>query len=345
MRTWPRSRCSTGSILSAERGVLAALAMLLAFFSTGARADVFTAGEFRITRDASEDTYQLAARLPASPTASMDILWPAGCVQMRAQRQHLGNQAQLVFEARCNRPLGREDFIATPWRLDGARMLGELDGVPVSTTLPRADGGMKLPVVFGPRADRSFSELAPEFLWQGMLHIWIGWDHLAFVLCLCMLARGVRLLGLVTAFTLGHSLSLGLAFFGVLTLPIQPVEAVIALSIVLVAREALLARGRTYQAMTRPLLVATGFGLVHGLGFASALGELGVSMGERWWALVFFNLGVELGQVMFVLLVVGALALLRQVRLEGATRAVSIYLAGGLGVFWALERIAGFPWG
>jgi hypothetical protein len=252
--------------LSAERPWLAALALLLALFSTGARADVFTAGEFRISRDASEDTYQLAARLPASPAASLDIGWPAGCVQTRAQRQYLGNQAHLVFEARCDRPLGREDFITTPWRLDGARIRGEFDGVPVSATLPRADGGMQLPVVFGPRADRSFGELAPEFLWQGMLHIWIGWDHLAFVLCLCMLARGVRLLGLVTAFTLGHSLSLGLAFFGVLSLPIQPVEAVIALSIVLIAREALRARGRTYEALTRPLLVATGFGLVHGLG-------------------------------------------------------------------------------
>ena len=345
MRGWPRSRRSTGSRLSAERPWLAALALLLALFSTGARADVFTAGEFRITRDASEDTYQLVARLPASPAASLDIGWPAGCVQTRAQRQYLGNQAHLVFEARCDRPLGREDFIATPWRLDGARIRGELDGIPVSATLPRADGGMQIPVVFGPRADRSFGELAPEFLWQGMLHIWIGWDHLAFVLCLCMLARGVRLLGLVTAFTLGHSLSLGLAFFGVLSLPIQPVEAVIALSIVLIAREALRARGRIYQALTRPLLVATGFGLVHGLGFASALGELGVAMGERWWALVFFNLGVELGQLVFVLLVVGTLALLRQLRLADATRAASVYLAGCLGVFWALERIAGFPWG
>jgi hypothetical protein len=331
--------------LSAERRWLAALAMLLAFLSTGARADVFTAGEFRITRDASEDTYQLAARLPASPAASLDIRWPAGCVQTRAQRHYLGNEAQLVFEARCDRPLGREDFIATPWQLDGARIRGEFDGVPVLATLPRADGGMQLPVVFGSRADRSFGELAPEFLWQGMLHIWIGWDHLAFVLCLCMLARGVRLIGLVTAFTLGHSLSLGLAFFGVLSLPIQPVEAVIALSIVLMAREALLARDRTGQGLTRPLLVATGFGLVHGLGFASALGELGVSVGERWWALVFFNLGVELGQLVFVMFVVGALALLRQLRMADAMRTASMYMAGGLGVFWALERIAGFPWG
>jgi hypothetical protein len=331
--------------LSAERPWLAALALLLALFSTGARADVFAAGEFRIAHDAGEDAYQLKARLPAAAAASLDIRWPAGCIQTQVQRQYLGNQALLVFEARCDRPLGRGDFIATPWRLDGARIQGEFDGVPVSATLPRADDGMKLPVIFGPRADRSFGELAPEFLWQGMLHIWIGWDHLAFVLCLCMLARGIRLLGLVTAFTLGHSLSLGLAFFGVLSLPIQPVEAAIALSIVLVAREALLARGRTYHAMTRPLIVATGFGLVHGLGFASALGELGVSMAERWWALVFFNLGVELGQVVFVLLVVGTLALLRQLRLEAVMRAASIYLAGGLGVFWALERIAGFPWG
>jgi hypothetical protein len=125
---------------------------------------------------------------------------------------------------------------------------------------------------------------------------------------------------------------------------IAPVEALIALSIVLVARGALLARtaARESASITRAALIVVTFGLIHGLGFASALGKLGIERAERWAALVFFNIGVEIGQVLFVLALVGLFAVLRPPRLRLALRSLALYCAGITGVFWLGERIAGF---
>lgn len=310
--------------------------------ATGARADVFRAGEFRLSEGEAEHSYDLSARLPTGVVTSLVVEWPERCVQTGARQQPNGNQSRIVVSARCDRSLRAGDEIRTPWPLDGARLTLDLGGQREIVTLRRASGGMTLPILAAPRADRSVAELAREFLWQGMLHIWFGWDHLAFVLCLCLLARGYALLGLVTMFTLGHSLSMGLAFFGVVTIPIPPVEAVIALSIVLMAREALLTPSGTTARLTRPLAVVSVFGLIHGLGFASALGELGVSYGERWPALIFFNLGVELGQVVFVAAVIALLAAVKPLRLAPYLRSGALFCAGGIGFFWGLERLAAF---
>jgi len=310
--------------------------------ATGACADVFRAGEFRLSDGEAENSYDLTARLPMGVVTSLEVEWPEGCIQTRAQQQPIGSQSQVIVSARCESGLHEGDEITTPWPLDGARLTLDVGGHKASVTLRRASVGMTLPILTAPRDDRSVAELAREFLWQGMLHIWFGWDHLAFVLCLCLLARGYALLGLITTFTLGHSLSMGLAFFGVVTIPIPPVEAVIALSIVLMAREALLTPPGQTARLTRPLAVVSLFGLIHGLGFASALGELGVSYGERWPALVFFNLGVEVGQVVFVAAVIALLAAVKPSRLAPYLRSAALFCAGGIGFFWGLERLAAF---
>ncbi len=123
-----------------------------------------------------------------------------------------------------------------------------------------------------------------------------------------------------------------------------PTEAVIALSIVLVAREALIAGpgAPDRHSLARMTAIVTGFGLVHGLGFASALQQLGIADGERWPALVFFNLGVELGQLVFVAAVVGVTAALGRISLDGAARRLALHAAGIVGGFWLVERVAGF---
>ena len=178
-----------------------------------------------------------------------------------------------------------------------------------------------------------------------MLHIFGGWDHLAFVLCLCLLTRGRSLLLLVTAFTLGHSISLALAFFEVIHVPVPPVEAVIALSIAFMAREALLVRSgavETVAARRRYMAIVASFGLLHGLGFATALGELGVSPHERVEGLVFFNVGVEIGQLMFVGVVVAIMAAARAIGRAEPVRVTALYGAGALGCFWMIERVTAF---
>jgi hypothetical protein len=176
----------------------------------------------------------------------------------------------------------------------------------------------------------------------GVEHILAGTDHLAFVLGLLLLVRGWRrLVGTITAFTVAHTITLGLAVLGVVRVPSAPVEAMIAVSIVLVAVEALRPEG-TRPTLTQrfPWLVAFLFGLLHGLGFAGALAELGLPADRVPAALLAFNGGVEVGQLAFVAVMVGPVLVLR--RLPRAVQAVPAYLIGTVAVAWTLERIAGF---
>lgn len=193
-----------------------------------------------------------------------------------------------------------------------------------------------------PDRGRSARTLA-AYLRLGVEHILSGWDHLAFVATLCLLASGWRLFGLVSAFTLGHSITLALAVLGVIHVPSVPVEATIAWSIVVLARMAVVAE-RGDATHGAPLVVS--FGLLHGLGFAGALASAGLPDSQLLGALFTFNLGVELGQVIFVL---GLLAVARVV--SAAIARVDLvhlplprfrvaYGIGFLGAFWFLERMA-----
>jgi hypothetical protein len=331
--------------LNAEALARAAIALLL--LAGPATADVFRSGELRLQAGEAPGTFELVANLPGGTARDTTIEWPPVCRQTDLRVQALGDGRTLLhYRAACDRAPGLRDHIRTPWKVDAARLDHGLTGTPSSATLTPSANGLDIPFRTVGGADRSWTELAPEMLWQGMLHIWLGWDHLAFVLCLCMLARGLKLLALVTAFTLGHSLSLGLAFFEVVSIPVAPTEALIALSIVLVAREGLLARTASQKSgsVSRAALVVVVFGLVHGLGFASALGELGISAGERWPALLFFNLGVEIGQVVFVAALL-AIGIALRPTVAATARTAALYGAGIIGSFWLVERVAGYGWG
>lgn len=189
-------------------------------------------------------------------------------------------------------------------------------------------------------------DVARAYTVLGVEHILTGLDHLAFVLGLILLTPAWRQLWKsVTAFTAAHSLTLALAAVGVVHVPQPPVEAAIALSILLVARQAALAAaGRPASAARRPWPVAFAFGLLHGLGFAGALAEVGLPPGELPVALLTFNVGVELGQLAFV----AAVLLLRRplarlaARGPARLRLAPAYAIGALASFWCLERVAGF---
>ena len=152
------------------------------------------------------------------------------------------------------------------------------------------------------------SEVAATYLRLGIEHILFGFDHLLFVLALVILVRGWRrVVATVTAFTVAHSLTLAAATLGLVSVPGPPIEAAIALSIVLVAVEIVNARRGTPSLAARwPWLVAFCFGLLHGFGFAGALAEIGLPHHAIPIALLFFNLGVEIGQLAFVAAVFAA---------------------------------------
>ncbi|MBM3288834.1 MAG: HupE/UreJ family protein [Candidatus Hydrogenedentes bacterium] len=188
--------------------------------------------------------------------------------------------------------------------------------------------------------------VAGEYVTLGVEHILYGVDHLLFVLALLLITKGaLRLVKTVTAFTAAHSITLALAALGVVHVPSPPVEAVIALSIVFVAAEIVHERrGRAGVTARAPWIVAFTFGLLHGFGFAGALTEIGLPQGQIAVALLFFNVGVEIGQLLFVAAALALLALLRKV--WGAPpRWVELappYAIGSVAMFWVIQRVAAF---
>lgn len=179
----------------------------------------------------------------------------------------------------------------------------------------------------------------------GFEHILLGFDHLLFVLGLLLIVglRWLVLIKTITAFTVAHSITLALATLGWVNIPSTPVEAVIALSIMFVAGEILHARaGRPGITARAPWLVALAFGLLHGFGFAGALMETGLPQNAVPLALLFFNIGVELGQLLFVAvvsLIMMATSKMRR-RFPKWSEALVPYSIGGLAAFWTLERLS-----
>jgi hypothetical protein len=176
----------------------------------------------------------------------------------------------------------------------------------------------------------------------GAEHIWGGIDHLMFVFGLLLLigvGAGWRLIGTITAFTLGHSITLSLVTLGFLSYSVPLVEFTIALSIFILALD--LARGDKGGLFRRyPWWLAGGFGLLHGMGFAGALAEVGLPQGSVPLALLFFNIGIELGQIAFILLLLGAWQLVKR-PLSGWQQQllpVPVYVLGGLSAMWCIER-------
>lgn len=192
-------------------------------------------------------------------------------------------------------------------------------------------------------AKQSAFAAAATYLALGVEHILAGIDHLLFVLGLLLLARERRrLFWTVTAFTAAHSITLALATLGVVNVPQSPVEAVIALSIAFVAVEILRARqGNPGIAARSPWIVAFAFGLLHGFGFAGALSEVGLPPGQIPLALLFFNAGVEIGQLVFVAAVLSLAWLFRRLRARWL-ELVPPYAIGSLAMFWVFQRVAAF---
>ena len=204
-----------------------------------------------------------------------------------------------------------------------------------------------------PEAENRFS-VALEYTYLGIEHIWIGLDHLLFVACLLFIAGTPRrLLITITGFTVAHSITLALSALDIIRIATPPVEAAIALSVVFMAWE--IVRGDKSSLTYRyPVAVSTSFGLLHGFGFAAVLRDIGLPQTELPTALLFFNIGVEIGQILFVLALVAGFFILRplMVRLLRSSKdelvhwssitVPAAYVIGGLASYWMIDRISGF---
>ena len=194
------------------------------------------------------------------------------------------------------------------------------------------------------RGERPWHETAQEYLFLGFHHILLGIDHLLFVLGLLLIVNSrMMLFKTITSFTLAHSLTLGAATLGYAQVPLPPLNAAIALSILFLGPEIIRAkRGQTSVTIRYPWLIAFGFGLLHGFGFASGLSTTGMPTAELPWALLWFNVGVELGQLLFVFVMLGLVWSFRvlQVHWPLWVRWLPGYTVGSLGAYWTIQRTA-----
>ena len=323
------------------------LLLLALWLAVPAGADDFRPSYLQLTQTAPE-RYEVLWKVPALDeriVLKLQPVFPEGTRELGPRRSAFAAGATAVrwtaevkggLEGKSiafeGLDVTRTDILVRLARLDGSEQLERLNpGQPAFTAVP-SPGPMEVVV--------SYTVL-------GIEHILLGVDHLLFVAALMMLVRGLRpLLLTITAFTIAHSVTLALATLGLIRVPGPPVEAVIALSIVFVAVEILRRdKGRPSLASERPWLVAFSFGLLHGLGFAGALAEVGLPEASIPLALVFFNVGVEIGQLIFVgVLLVGA-AFLRRLPGPIAPRwstVVPAYAIGGLASFWLIERVLAF---
>jgi len=184
---------------------------------------------------------------------------------------------------------------------------------------------------------------AAAFLRLGIEHILMGVDHLLFVLGLLLIVQNRwALVKTVTAFTVAHSITLAVATLGYASVPLPPLNACIALSILFLGPEIVRAhRGETSLTIRHPWVVAFVFGLLHGFGFASGLTSLGLPHAEIPWALLSFNVGVEIGQLFFlaVVLLLERSFVVLQMRWPRWVQALPCYTVGSLGAFWTIQRV------
>ena len=192
------------------------------------------------------------------------------------------------------------------------------------------------------RGERPWHESSREYLVLGFNHILMGIDHLLFVLGLLIIVQGPRMLiKTITAFTVAHSITLAIATLGYATIPGPPLNAAIALSILFLGPEIVRVwRGQTSFTIRHPWVVAFGFGLLHGFGFASGLSTVGMPKAEIPLALLMFNIGVEVGQIVFVVLILLIQQALRvlQFRWPRWVDFAPGYAIGSLGAMWTIQR-------
>jgi hydrogenase/urease accessory protein HupE len=331
------------------RRLLALLLCLLAL-APGVRAHEVRPAYLEL-RQTAADTYDVLWKVPAlgdEMRLGIYVVMPQGSTSLSEPSGSFANRA-FIERWTVKRAGG----------LTGGTI--QIDGLSATATdvlvrLERLDGSTQTARLtpsspsFVVEGTPSKMQVLRSYLPLGVEHILTGLDHLLFVLALLIITRGSwRLVKTVTAFTVAHSITLSLAALGFVRVPSAPVEAVIASSIIFVAAEIVHSRqGRSGLTEQAPWVVAFTFGLLHGFGFAGALSEIGLPQLDIPLALFSFNVGVEIGQLLFIAAVFAVIAVARQVMRRVALPRpvwawrVTPYAIGTVSAFWLIQRVAAF---
>ncbi len=273
------------------------------------------------------------------------MLMPKECGSISSRTSRLINNTYLdSWQMKCDGGITSKSLLAKGLKSTDTELLLRLEllsGLSHSILLTPARSSYIIP------KSESYWEIIQTYTSLGITHILMGFDHLLFVFALLLIVKNMRrLLWTVTAFTLAHSLTMAVAVFGIVHIPQAPVEAIIALSILFLAMEIIHEQqGKIGLTSSHPWLIAFIFGLLHGFGFAGALTEIGLPQQAIVLGLAFFNIGVELGQVIFITSVALIVLILQQLPYASLLKnlqTIVVYLIGGLSAFWLIERTLSF---
>ena len=291
--------------------------------------------EVQLLKDSSISIRAKAASVVSLVTPKV----PESCTIKRSSQQFPFRTLQLVeWKVVCKRDTPATDSeLVLPWKIEGALLLNKSDTQMRSLYQTASGGVIRVPFTFLVKPTYSVVRTIIRYVKLGMDHILTGADHLAIVVCLSLIATGWRLVSLITAFTIGHSITLALGYLGWLKVPSLPLEATIALSVAFLAREVVLQK----KSHTGSAAIIVCFGLLHGLGFASFLGGVGLPSGSVVLGLFSFNLGVEIGQIVFLAVLMLLLAIIARLPMDGRRfrQAIGIVI-GSLAVAVTLGRVA-----
>lgn len=290
-----------------------------------------------------ERSYSLSITDSGVPPLGNSNILPSHCHRPTHKHGYSSERLSLAFD--CEHTLTFDDVITLPWALGVVAVANWADGTSSSAYFSPDARTVSIRLGELSAATGSRFRLAQRYLTLGFEHIVFGTDHLLFVLGLLLLVGGVaQLVKTITAFTVAHSVTLAAAVLGLFPVNTGAVEASIALSIVLLGREIIVGRrGETHLVHRQPWLVAFIFGLLHGFGFAGALGHLGLRSHDIPIALLFFNVGVEFGQLAFLTIVLIAKRLIESARrtknsTEWLEPALGYFL-GAMATVWFFSRL------
>ena len=320
--------------------------LLIFFWSTFSLADEIKLSYLEI-KEIKSQHYSVLLKLASKDNQKLPIkmLMPKECSLTLPKTSHLLNNTYLDrWQMRCNEGLEDKTLFIEGLKSTGTDLLLRLEllsGVSHSKLFNPSKSSYRVP------KDASSWQIVQTYTWLGITHILLGFDHLLFVFALLLIVKNMRrLLWTITAFTLAHSLTMVVATLGIVHLPSAPVEAIIALSILFLAMEIIHEKqGKIGLTSRYPWIIAFIFGLLHGFGFAGALAEIGLPQQAITLALIFFNIGVELGQLMFVATIVFIVVMLQRLRtpaLLNKLQTTVVYMIGGISAFWLIERILSF---
>jgi hypothetical protein len=292
----------------------------------------------------ADQQYNMVWKTPAQGTSNVPLrpVWPDSCeVKNASPPQMEGTGKVSSWQLHCS-GLGEDGLVGETLGVVGLGanqasamvMVSLLDGRQYQQVLNAGQPEFVVPL------ESSAGDVMSDYSLLGIEHIWGGIDHLLFVFGLLLLVGGgTRLLWTITAFTVGHSITLSLVTLGFFDYPVALVEFTIAVSIFVLAVE--LTRVKKHDMLWRnPWWLAGGFGLLHGMGFAGALVETGLPQDNLPLALLFFNVGIEIGQIAFILMALALWMLVRRPLAPWQDRLlpIPVYILGALSAMWCIER-------